>query len=198
MKTAVFGGTFDPVHTGHIKMAQSAVEEFGLDKLIVVPNANPPHKKNEVNTDYSHRYNMLCLAFENIDKVEISDYESRGDRYYYSVDTMRHFRKIYGDDTCMIIGGDSLLTLHLWYEHEAFIKENKLIVFTRHDDALVNEAIENYRQKGATIFKAQMPHVDVSSTGIRSLLLEGIVKENTLSPKVVEYIKHERLYGDNL
>ncbi len=198
MKTAVFGGTFDPVHTGHMKMAQSALEEFGLDRLIIVPNANPPHKKNEVNTDYCHRYNMLCLAFEDIDKVEISDFESRGDRYYYSLHTMRHFREMYGEDTCMIIGGDSLLTLHLWYEHELFVKENKLIVFTRDDDSLVNEAIDAYRNKGACIFKANMPPIDVSSTQIRKLLKAGQVKENTLPSKVMEYIKRERLYGGNI
>ena len=198
MKTAVFGGTFDPVHTGHIRMAQSAIDEFGLDKLIIVPNANPPHKRNEVNTDYCHRYNMLCLAFKNMDKVEVSDYESLEDRYYYSLYTMRHFREIYGEDTCMIIGGDSLLSLHLWYGYEQFIKENKLIVFTRDDDKPVTEAVETYRRDGACIFKASMPPIDVSSTEVRKFLTNGKIKDGTLSSEVIEYIKQEKLYGGNL
>ena len=80
MSTAIFGGTFDPVHMGHVKIALSAIEQFELDRLVIVPNANPPHKKNEVTADFHHRYNMLSLAFEGLDKVEISDYESKENR----------------------------------------------------------------------------------------------------------------------
>ena len=133
-----------------------------------------------------------------MDKVEVSDYESLEDRYYYSLYTMRHFREIYGEDTCMIIGGDSLLSLHLWYGYEQFIKENKLIVFTRDDDRPVTEAVETYRRDGACIFEASMPPIDVSSTEVRKFLTNGKIKDGTLSSEVIEYIKQEKLYGGNL
>ena len=198
MKTAVFGGTFDPVHIAHMKMVKSAIEQFDLDTLVLVPNANPPHKKNGVNTDYLHRYNMVRIAFEGWNRVAISDYESQNDRYYYSLYTMRHFRQVYGEDTRMIIGGDSLLTLHLWYESELFLKENKLIVFTRGSDDAVNKAIDAYLSKGADILKADMPRVDISSTDIRRSLAEGKPLEGALCEGVVDYIRQHKLYGGNI
>ena len=89
MSTAIFGGTFDPVHKVHIKIALSALVQFDLDRRVIVPNANPPHKKNEVSTEFSHRFNMLKLAFDGEKRVEISDYESKDYKYHYSLYTMR-------------------------------------------------------------------------------------------------------------
>lgn len=198
MKTAVFGGTFDPVHMGHIKMAQSAMEQFGLERLVIVPNANPPHKKNEVNTDFVHRYNMLRLAFDHIPGAEISDYESEPDKYYYSLYTMRYFRSLYGEDTGFIIGADSLCTIHKWYDYKTFLKENKLIVFHRETHGKFAEDLDYYRNSGADIRLADMPLFDASSTDVRRLLENGIIPHDILVPSVTEYIRSNALYGGKI
>ena len=77
MRTGIFGGTFDPVHIGHIKMAEYAKEEFGLEEVVFVPNSNPPHKKDKLIEDYSHRFNMLKLALGDDERFSISDYEAK-------------------------------------------------------------------------------------------------------------------------
>ncbi len=198
MKTAVFGGTFDPVHNGHIKMAQSAIEQFGLERLIVVPNANPPHKKNEVNTDFVHRYNMLRLAFSKNSAVEISDYESRPGNYYYSIYTMRYFRSVYGEDIGFIIGADSLCSIHKWHSYKEFIKENKLVVFSRQTDDEFTKVLSHYKDDGADICLADMPLVDVSSTSVRSLLKKGVIPHNVMPESVLDYIRSNALYGGKI
>ena len=195
MSTAIFGGTFDPVHNGHIKIALSAIEQFDLDRLVIVPNANPPHKKNEVNTDFSHRYNMLKLAFEGADKVEISDCESGEGKYHYSLYTMRYFRELYGEDTYFILGADSLCTVHLWYEYEKFLKENRFIVFVRENDAELMKCFEEYKSRGVELHLANMPFYDASSSEVREFFKQGKNPVDMLAPKVIEYIKENGLYG---
>ena len=198
MSTAIFGGTFDPVHNGHIKIAHSAIEQFNLGRLVIVPNANPPHKKNEVRTNFTHRYNMLKLAFEGDDRIEISDWESGSGKYYYSLYTMRHFRELYGEDTYFILGADSLCSVHQWYEHEKFLAENKLIVFMRENDAALMKTFEEYKNRGVELYMADMPFYDAASSKIRRFFKQGKNPGDMLNSKVSEYIKENGLYGGKL
>ena len=195
MSTAIFGGTFDPVHNGHIKIAHSALEQFKLDRLVIVPNANPPHKKDEVNTDFNHRYNMLRLAFEGEDKVEISDFEAGEGKYHYSLYTMRYFRELYGEDTFFILGADSLCSVHLWYEADKFLAENRFIVFVRENDAGLMKTIEEYKSRGVELYLADMPFYDASSSKVRECFKQGKNPGDMLAPKVSEYIAENGLYG---
>lgn len=194
MKIGIFGGTFDPVHIGHIKMAEYAKEEFGLEKVVFVPNSNPPHKKDKLIEDYFHRFNMLKLALANDDRFLISDYEAKDGKYYYSLHTMRHFRNLYGEDTFFIIGADSLMTIHEWYEYETLLKENKFIVFLRDDLCGFYERVEKYKALGAKIYVSKMPEVEISSTVVRKDINQynqayGILDE------VYDYIVKNGLYG---
>ena len=196
MKIGIFGGTFDPVHIGHIKMAEYAKEEFGLEKVVFVPNSNPPHKKGKLIEDYSHRFNMLSLALADDDRFLISDYEAKDGKYYYSLHTMRHFRNIYGEDTFFIIGADSLMTIHEWYEYETLLKENKFIVFLRDDLCGFYERVEKYKALGAKIYVSKMPEVEISSTAVR----KDINQYNQaygISDEVYAYIIKNGLYGGN-
>ena len=195
MAVAIYGGTFDPVHLGHTQMVKTALEEFNLSELVIVPNANPPHKKDAYITDFSHRYNMLSLAFDGLDKVTISDYEKDRGVYSYSVDTMRHFRSVYGEDTYFIIGADSLLSIHTWYDSAALLKENRFIVFRRNGDSTLLEAVDSYKKEGYRIYLSDMPKIDISSTDVRNTLLSGQSADRFLHPKVCEYIKAHSLYG---
>ena len=115
-------------------MAKRAIEEFELEKLVIVPNGNPPHKTGREITDFAHRYSMAELAFGGMDKIELSRYEGEGG-YRYSIDTMRHFRAEYGEDTAFVIGADSLLTIHKWYRYETLLSENSFVVFSRRGDS---------------------------------------------------------------
>ncbi len=195
MSVAIFGGTFDPVHSGHVAMAVSAIEEFSLSRLVVVPNGNPPHKTDFDITDFIHRYNMACLAFSKLPKAEISDYEESGEHLGYSLNTMRHFRRLYGEDTAFIIGADSLLTIHKWYEYETFIKENRLIVFHREGDDAFGDTVDKYKKDyGADIRVSSMGYVDVSSTYIRRMIKENSLPHGIVPEAVMDYIKREGLY----
>ena len=195
MSTAIFGGTFNPVHMGHINMVQSAIEQFKLNRMVVVPNGNPPHKTDISITDFVHRYNMLCLAFDGMDKVEISDYEADSDKFSYSLYTMRHFRRVYGEDTYFVIGADSLLSIHLWHEYRTLLKENRFIVFHRQGDGRLLEVADKYRLDGTEIYFSDMPLFDVSSASVRKLIAEGGDCQGIVCPSVMEYIIENALYG---
>ena len=195
MSTAIFGGTFDPVHAGHVAMVAAAIKEFNLSRLVVVPNGNPPHKTDFGITDFKHRYNMVSLAFDGMEGVEISDYEDSDDHLKYSLYTMRHFRKLYGEDTFFIIGADSLLTLHKWHEYKTFLKENHLIVFHREGDETFEDTIDKYkREYHADIRVSSMGYVDISSTYIRGAIKQNSLPEGIVPCSVMSYIKKEGLY----
>ena len=195
MSAVIFGGTFDPVHNGHVSMAVSAIEEFGFSRLVVVPNGNPPHKTDLSITDFAHRYNMVSLAFAGIEDIEISDYEQRGNHLKYSLYTMRHFRKLYGEDTSFIIGADSLLSLHKWHEYQTFLKENRLIVFHREGDDTFWDTVDKCKRAyGADIRVSSMDYVDISSTQIRRMIKENSLADGIVPDAVMNYIKKEGLY----
>ncbi len=195
MSTAIFGGTFNPVHMGHINMVKSAMEQFELNRLVVVPNGNPPHKADINITDFFHRYNMLRIAFGGMENVEISDYEARSDKFSYSLYTMRHFRRLYGEDTYFVIGADSLLTIHLWHEYQALLKENRFIVFRRQGDESLHETADKYKLMGAEIYFSDMPLFDVSSASVRQLISDGSDCRGIVCPDVMDYIRKNALYG---
>ncbi len=193
LAVAVFGGTFDPVHLGHIRMAENVFKEFNPDKLIVLPNGNPPHKADKDKTAFEHRYNMLVSAFGNMEKVEISDYEADTSKHSYSVDTMRYFRKRYGEETFFVLGADSLLTIDQWYKYEELLSENTFVVFRRKGDSELLALAQRYRELyGTKICIASMPYEDISSTDIRSDI--GGIWDRALSDSVKEYIISNGLY----
>lgn len=197
-KTAIFGGTFDPVHNGHLMMAKYAYERFGLKRVVFLPNGNPPHKRNCFVTDAVHRYNMVKAATDGFNNFIVSDYEIAKKGYSYSLYTMRHFRKKYGKDTFFIIGADSLCSIDKWYEYETLLKENKFIVFYRssENDGDFLRCVEKYRNFGADITIADMPKISVSSTEIRIKLSKGIYGGLPLDGKVLKYITENGLYGE--
>lgn len=196
-KIAIFGGTFDPIHNGHIAMAKYAVESLKMDRVIFLPNGNPPHKKEVDVTDAFYRYNMVKIAVERYDFFSVSDYETKNNDYSYSLYTMRHFRRKYGKDVYFIIGADSLCTIHQWHEYEKLLTENKFIVFfrdTEADDEFLN-TVEKYRKIGADITTAHMPKINISSTDVRLKLSEGSYNGLPVDKNVFDYIIKNKLYG---
>ena len=116
MRIGILGGTFDPIHLGHLYLARKVLSKFSLNKIIFIPVYLPPHKKNIKITDAKHRCNMLKLAVANYKRFKVSDIEIKRKDLSYSVETLHEFRKQYGVSTELffITGSDSLKELHKW------------------------------------------------------------------------------------
>ena len=190
MKTGILGGTFDPPHIGHIRLALAAKESLGLDRIVILPAANPPHKKSM--TSPSHRRNMAALAAEQYG-FELCETEYLREKPSYTVDTIAELEKIYkGDKLYFIIGGDSMLDFEKWHKWQKLIKMCAFVVGTRRQEekeAVEKAANDKIKRFNAEIYVLDFIPEEVSSTEIR----EGIFKE-AVPEKVLEYIEKNKLY----
>lgn len=195
-KTGFFGGSFNPVHNGHIHLAESAYSALGLDRLILVPAGIPPHKEAAGLCSGADRFEMLKLAAEGHEGFEVSDFELRQTGKSYSVYTAEHFAELYPDDELyMMVGSDMLLSFDKWYRFEDILKIVTLAVVSReYDDmdSLKRKADELSAYGRAEVINAE-PY-PVSSTEIRSLIGSGQNYSCYLPEKVVQYIRLNSLY----
>src|SRR5262249_20092945 len=130
----VYGGTFDPIHNGHVKVAKDALTLFSLDRLLLIPAATPPHKRGCAISDAHHRYGMVVLATENEPKLEASLIEIERPDLPYSVQTVARLKEQYGlssTELYFLIGADSFAELHTWREPMKLIESCHLVVTTR-------------------------------------------------------------------
>ena len=197
-RIGILGGTFDPVHIGHVSLGTAAISEANLEKLIVVPAYIQPFKQGKRVTDDEHRVAMTRLAFENIPKSEISTLEIDRMRISYTFDTLSELKKQYPNkELFFITGTDSFMQVDSWYKGVELLENFSFIVSSRpgYMEDELNEKIKSYQALyGTQILKlaAQMP--DISSTDIREAYRKG---ESILSlvPEAVErYIKDNGLY----
>ncbi len=184
MKTGLFGGAFDPFHNGHRAICLAALNQLALDRLIVLPSGNAPHKKG-FGADFEDRYRMACIALEGTG-CTVSRYEGEREEISYSYTTVEHFSKLYPDDELyFIIGEDSFRDFESWRCPERIKELATLAVYPRPDTetAVLPPAVE---------FKAE--ELDVSSTVIRDKLREGKSIGELVPPGVEEYIAMHNLY----
>ncbi len=196
LKTGILGGSFDPVHNAHIKLAQYAYEELRLDKVIFIPAYIQPFKQDKEVTDEHHRLNMLKLAVADYPYFEVSDIEIQLKGQSYTARTLLELKKTYSD-MVFILGADSYLSLSKW-NHPEIIFQNAEIACAHRDGStteLLQNKCEEYKTKynGITHFLS-MPDTDISSTDIRLALKEDENVENLLPDKVLNYIKENKLY----
>ncbi len=194
MNIGVLGGTFNPVHKGHIHLAETAVKLASLDKLLIIPTSKPSHKKPQDLLDFHHRINMCNLAFSHIDVAEVSHIE-KGDSYSYTSVTLHRLKAEYPKDKLfLIVGSDMFLTLDSWFNINEILSLAEIKCLARHDEDI--EALAIYKEKLEAIGgKAEIlcdEIVDVSSTFIKEDLK---AHSDRLPPKVVEYIMQNDLYG---
>ncbi len=197
MKIGILGGTFDPVHNGHIYMARHCMDNLSLDKIMFLPNGNPPHKKDRIITDKIHRYNMLRLALLSYEDFFVSDYEIMRQEHSYTVETMRHFREMADDKYVIIIGADSFYQLDLWYRFRELVCENEFVVLDREYNGYttLEEDIVSFNEKyNAHITLCRMPVIDISSTTVRERLLNNEDVSEIIPHIVSEYIADNNLY----
>lgn len=197
MKTAIYGGAFNPVHNEHINIVLAAKEKLGLDRVIVVPTAVSPHKRTCMTASGRDRLNMCRLAFADIDGVEVSDYELKRGGISYSYVTCRHFKKLYKDDELyFIIGADMLKSFRYWREPEEILKCVTLAVCARENKDELKAYINDFRRafRSETVDFGYVGKA-VSSTRVRALAALGEDTAEYVPEEVRLYIKKKELYA---
>lgn len=194
----IIGGTFDPIHFGHLILAEKAREAFNLDKIVFVPAAIPPHKIGEVATPAEKRLEMVKLAVEGNPYFEVSAVELERSGPSYTVDTIRELKSLgYGDEAAFIMGFDSLLELHTWKNYQELLTETKIISAFRPGYPILKDESEwplflkPYREQ---IMLLEAPLIDISSTWLRVELMYNRSIRYLIPEAVREYIQKNNLY----
>ncbi len=160
-KIGIFGGSFDPLHNGHLIIASYAIEHFSLDTLFIVPAYIPPHKKGTF-APFSKRFNWLKKVFFNSTKIKVSDYEGNNKDISYTIKTVRHFNEKSDSKPFLIIGEDSYRDIKNWHKYRDILEESVVCVYPRNihkdDDVIIDK-------ESPLFFDA--PLIDISSSLIR-------------------------------
>lgn len=193
----LMGGSFNPVHLGHIKLARAALEAGCVEKVLFLPTGNPPHKKSGL-ADKIDRLEMVRLAISGEKDMDVCREEVDREGVIYTVDTLGILKEKMPDcDFSYIIGADSLCQLHTWKTPEVLITRCRFLVVMRPGEAEseTREAARHWREKGADIEFLDMPPMDISSTDIRRRTMKGLEIESLVPAGVAEYIAAHGLYG---
>ena len=196
---AILGGTFDPVHVGHLHGARAVRRELGLDSVTLVLSARPPHRSAAASAE--DRWEMLQLAVAGDAGIELSDLELRRGGPSYSIDTIEAFRAR-GETVVWILGSDGLDAFRTWYEYDAFAAACHLAVLARPQAAVrdlpgfrpARDAAALGRQDTGLLFCVRTPMLDVSATGLRASIAEGEKPSGLPGPAVWNYIRKRGLY----
>lgn len=197
-RIALFGGTFDPIHNGHINLAKTAVKECNLDELVFVPNYISPFKQGSSVTPGTKRAEMIRAILPTDNAFRLSSYELERARPSYTYDTLCHFRSQMEEaEIAFIIGFDSVLTVDKWYHGEDILREFPLITGVRPHVATDEgfRRIEAYREKyGSRIHVLNLKPFDASSTEIRRRIRSKESVDGLIAPEVEAYIERNKLY----
>jgi nicotinate-nucleotide adenylyltransferase len=198
-RIGVFGGSFDPVHMGHLTIAQDAVERLELDRLIFVPAAIPPHKQDQKLASGRQRLEMLQLATEGNLRFEVSDLELQRGGVSYTVDTILQVQADHpAAELFFIVGIDSLTILHSWKKVDQLLGLCTLVPFARggEDPARVAEQIQLSRDWKARLMERviRIHEIEISSSEIRMRLAEGLSIRYLVPPEVEMYIAEHGIY----
>lgn len=190
-KVGIFGGTFDPIHHGHLITAQSVKETRELDKIIFMPAYISPHKQHAKASSAQNRLNMLKLALDDIPFFEYSDYEIKQHTISYTIDTLREFKNYY-EEIDLIIGYDNIFQFHTWKEPDEILKLANVVVLKRkssHPFDFVDKYVE------AATF-VQTRGIEISATDIRNRVHADLPIYYLVPEKVLTYIYQNKLYKE--
>ena len=196
MRRAIYGGSFNPIHNDHIKLALTFAERFELDKVTLIPTRVTPLKDNSRIVDGEHRLQMCLLATQDYPQLEVSDIELRREGMSYTSDTIAALEN--EDDTLfLIVGADMYMTLDRWHEAEFIFDHATILVAPRNEmdyDSL-EEKYEAYREKyNCRTLIANKGIGELSSTTVREGIASGADVSHMVDPRVLEYIQKHDLY----
>lgn len=198
-RIGIYGGSFDPIHIGHLIIAEMARQECHLDKVLFIPAGNPPHKTDRQLAPSSKRYDMVQLAIEGNPYFEISSIEIERQGKSFTIDTLKELREIYssGWEFWLIIGMDSLLEIRTWRNANDITKLCKLAVYPRPGYSLDEHSQEVEllcRELGIEMAFVQGPSVEISSTEVRKRIRTGKSIRYLVPDSVESYIQEHSLY----
>lgn len=184
MKIGLFGGSFNPVHNGHLFLAEWVRVEFNLDKIIFIPSFKSPLKERYNVLDI-HRVNMIKLAIKNNANFHINTLEIERKNNSYTIDTINILKEKYkSEELYFILGSDSLNSFHLWKDYKEILKKVKIICVKRMEQLFEYD-----------ILYSNMPYYSISSTLIRDRIKKGLSVRYMLKNSIIDYIEENGLYG---
>lgn len=192
-KILIFGGTFNPIHNGHLILAENSINEEGFDKVVFIPTMNPYYKDT---LDFDTRLKMLKMAIKDNDKFAYSSIEKKYNLEGKLYLILEKISKLSDDDVTILIGSDSLMNLDWWYKIDKILKKYKILVLRRDDeDEAIEMKINEYKEKyGAHIKVLNNKRVEISSSMIREMIKEGKSIKYLVTNEVEKFIKDENLY----
>lgn len=199
MKIGIYGGSFDPVHLGHIGLAKQAKKELQLDKVLFIPAKYQPFKLDRDVTSDEHRVNMLELAVENIEGFEISYSELNREEISYTFNTVTYIKELYNEETELffLLGTDSFLSIEKWYKAELLLRECHFAVAIRPGDyeKELDDCINRIKAVHNThVVLLHNEQLDISSTDIRNRIKNYESIEHLVPCNVERYILEHALY----
>lgn len=192
-KILIFGGTFNPIHNGHLILAENSINEEGFDKVVFIPTMNPYYKDT---LDFDTRLKMLKMAIKDNDKFAYSSIEKKYNLEGKLYLILQKISKLSDDDVTILIGSDGLMNLDWWYKIDEILKKYKILVLRRDDeDEAIEMKINEYKEKyGADIKVLNNKRVEISSSMIREMIKEGKSIKYLVTDEVEKFIKDENLY----
>ncbi len=186
-RIGILGGTFNPLHIGHLAIAEVAQEQMNLDRVIFVPSYLPPHKRIANLAPAEDRLEIVRLSIKRNSKFEVSDFEVQKGGKSYTIETVRHFQAKFSDAKLFfIVGGDSAAALHTWKSIDEILEIVSFVVVNRprHDECVAS--IPHH--------SVVLPGIDISSSYVRRRLLQGKSIKYLVPDEVFRYIEQHKLY----
>ncbi len=198
-KIGILGGSFDPVHNGHVSLAKHALIKGGLHEVVMIPARIQPFKQDRVPASGEDRFNMLALAAGKDDHITVSNFELQQDSVSYTYLTMRHMQEFFGDDTRLyfITGTDSFLKLDTWKNAPELLTKYSYIIGTRpgYRQDEYEEVLKRITSEyGTEVISMEWTEPDISATQIRQMIAVGKPVDDLVPPEVGRYIKEHGLY----
>ncbi|WP_300410161.1 nicotinate (nicotinamide) nucleotide adenylyltransferase [Lagierella sp.] len=191
----IFGGTFNPVHIGHLIIAQEVKEKMNLEKIVFVPSGNPPHKLIKVSKE--DRLEMLRLAIEDNKDFLIEEYEINKSTKSYSLETVDYLEGKYNcKNLYFIVGEDSFMEIEKWYRYEELLSKVRLIVVNRKTKykEILQEKMTSFNEKGYITKWVKIPNLEISSSYIREEFEQGRNPRYYIPTNTYEYIRTRGIY----
>lgn len=200
MKIGIMGGTFDPIHIGHLLLGEFAYKQFSLDEIWFLPNGGPPHKDTkEMDTSLRHRVEMVKAAIKGAPHFRLSLHEAE-EGVHYTYKTMREFHELYpGSELYFILGADSLFSIEQWKYFKKIFPTCTILAAMRDDKDVsdMKKQIEYLKETYDADIKLLMaPLLEISSTTIRERASKGLTVHYMVPDAVAEYIQKHQLYKE--